>query len=177
LNERNCPLALPKIWKRLSLAGVLRAGFREAIMPQQFGSNGFDPDLLNSYLSRIDEAYDELLSLKGEHMQACKAPRARIKNVKAEAKQAGLNMAAFNTAVAAHLAERKIGEKIAALEADDRADYEAMREALGPFGNTPLGEAALNRAKPRGEEALDTLGDGPPPERTDEEALSELGRG
>jgi len=140
----------------------------------QLGSNEFDPQMLNGYLGRIDDADDDLLSLKGAHMAACKAPRARIKNVMAEAKEAGLNMTAFREIVGAHRAQRKIEEKIAALEADDAADYQAMVDALGAFGDTPLGAAALKRAKPRGEEALDGL-DGS--ERADQAALDQVGRG
>jgi hypothetical protein len=39
-----------------------------------------------------------------------------------------------------------------------------MLEALGAFSDTPLGEAALSRAKPaanEGDEVLDNLGRGP----------------
>ena len=119
-------------------------------------SNGFDGDQLNSFLDKIDDADDELLSLKSDHMAACKKPRAKIRETMAEAKEAGLNMAAFRTVVAQRRAERQVEKKIAELEADDAADYAAMQEALGPFGDTPLGAHALERAKPR-EDALDSL--------------------
>src|SRR5262245_44646830 len=120
------------------------------------GTNGFDPDQLNQYLGEIDKADDRLLELKSQHMLACKTPRAKIRETMKAAKEAGLNMAAFRTVVAEHRSQRKIEEKIAALEADDAADYEAMREALGDFGSTPLGDAALKKARPAGEQ-LDTL--------------------
>jgi hypothetical protein len=120
--------------------------------------NGFNGEQINRYLAEIDDADDELLSLKSDHMTACKGPRSRIRNTMASAKEAGLNMAAFRTVVAAHRAERKVAAKLAELEADDASDYQAMREALGEFGNTPLGAAALDRAKPKsGDESLDSL--------------------
>jgi len=126
------------------------------------GANGFDAEQLNSYLEQIDDADDALLRLKSEHMTACKAPRAKIKGVMKEARAAGIGMAAFRTLVAKHRSERKIEEQIAELEADDKADFEEMQRALGDFGDTPLGEAALAKAKPlqHDQEALDRLGRG-----------------
>lgn len=121
------------------------------------GDNGFDPDQLGKYLDEIDRADDELLKLKTEHMASCKAPRGRIKQTMKEARGAGINMAAFRTIVAKHRADRKIEEQIAELEKDDLADFEEMQRALGDFGDTPLGAAALDRAKPKTDEALDNL--------------------
>jgi uncharacterized protein (UPF0335 family) len=123
------------------------------------GSNGFDAEVIGRYLDEIDDADDELLKLKSEHMLACKPVRARIKNTMKEARNAGLNMEAFRTVIAEHRANRKIDERIAELEEDDRQDYEAMRQALGKFGDTPLGSAALQRAKQR-EETLTNLNAG-----------------
>jgi uncharacterized protein (UPF0335 family) len=120
------------------------------------GSNGFDPEQLNKYLSELDAADDKLLSLKLEHLNNCKAPRARIKNLMKEARGAGLNMEAFRAVVAKHRSDRKIEQRLSELEADDAADYEEMLHALGEFGDTPLGEAALKRARPQ-DESLDTL--------------------
>ena len=68
-------------------------------------------------------------------------------------------MNAFRAVVAEHRADRKIEKTLAELEADDAADFEAMRDALGAFGETELGAAALDKAKPRGRkgEQLDSL--------------------
>jgi hypothetical protein len=140
-------------------------------------SNGFSPDQLNAYLAPIDKADEELASLRGEYMADCKGPRASIKNAKKLAKHAGINMAAFNELVETRRAARAKEQRLAKLEYSDLDDYNAMIAALGEFGDTPLGAAALERAKPRGEEALDSLDEGPPPERADEARLSELGRG
>lgn len=140
-------------------------------------SNGFDPDQLNAFLATIDKADDELASLRGTYMQDCKGPRASIKNAKALAKKAGLNPAAFSEVVETRRAQRAEKQRLAKLEYSDLDDYNAMIAALGEFGDTPLGAAALAKAKPRGEEALDSLDEGPLPERADEGQLAELGRG
>jgi hypothetical protein len=144
------------------------------------GSNGFNADQLSKYLATIDSADDELASLLGSYRASCKGPRERIKNAKGMAKEAGINMTAFNEYVAAHRAKRRQDKRLADLEPEDLDDYNAMVEALGEFGDTPLGAAALAKAKPRGEDALDGLGDdtsAAPAERADAEHLAELGRG
>jgi hypothetical protein len=124
------------------------------------GSNGFDGDQLDKYLDQIHDADDELVALKTEHMRACKVPRGKIRSVMTQAKAEGLNMAAFRAVVAKARAERKVDQTIAELEADDKADFEAMQAALGDYGSTPLGEAALKKAAPKDDGALDRLGRG-----------------
>ena len=121
------------------------------------GANGFDQEQLEKYLAEIDKADDGLLKLKSDHMIACKGPRGRIRGVMKMAREAGFKMEAFRTLVAKYVSERKIEERIAELEADDKADFLAMQEALGDYGSTPLGEATLKRHAPKGE-TLDGLG-------------------
>lgn len=126
--------------------------------PGRDGLNEFDGKQLETYLKAIDKADDRLIKLKVEHMEACKGPRGHIRNIMKEARESGVNMEALRTVIAAHRAERKIEQRIAELEEDDRDDYEAMQEALGAFGDTDLGKAALRRAKPKGgSEKLDSL--------------------
>ena len=126
-------------------------------MPE--GSNGYDGDQLGRFLDQIDRIDDELMTLKGEYMAACKGPRSRIKDVLAQVREADVNMTAFREALTDHRNERKRQARLDALEADDRDAYELIAEALGDYGETPLGEAALRRAKPRkdGDQTLDTL--------------------
>jgi hypothetical protein len=113
------------------------------------------------YLKGIDVADDELASLRGSYMASCKGPRATIREIKREARDAGVNMKAFNAVLKDHRAERARLKRIAELENDDAFSYEQMREALGELGDTPLGSAALGRTKGRGgksgDEALDSL--------------------
>lgn len=117
-----------------------------------------DGKQLDKYLREIDKADDKLIALKIDHMEQCKGPRGRIRNIMKEARESDVNMQALRTLVANHRAERKIEQRIAELEADDRNDYDSMLEALGEFGDTDLGQAALRKAKPKGgSEKLDTL--------------------
>jgi hypothetical protein len=120
--------------------------------------NGFDPDQISRHLRIVDAADDELASLLGTYRADCRGPRSRIKDSYTLAKEQGLNLTALRAVTAKHRAEKAHERRLAELEPDDRDDYQAMREALGGLGDLPLGEAALKRAKPRDEEALNTLG-------------------
>jgi hypothetical protein len=125
-------------------------------MPLALGSNRGDLEQCKKFLEAIAAADDELLLLRSEHMVACKTPRAAIKETMAEAKEAGINMQAFRALIAEQRDRNRISKRIAALEADAAEAYELIRDALGPFGDTPLGEAALRRAK--GDGTLAELG-------------------
>jgi hypothetical protein len=129
-------------------------------MAQQHGGNGYDLEALAGYLESIDREDDELLSLRGDYMKRCQGPRGRIRDVMLSVNEAGVNMVSFRTLLAKHRADRKVAKQIAELEADDRSSYEQMLDALGPFGDTELGRAALDRAKPKdnGDDALSSLG-------------------
>lgn len=122
------------------------------------GGNGYG-EQIQSFLDQIGKLDDELLSLRGEYMAACKGPRGRIKDVLAQVREADINGPAFRELLTQHRDERRRQARVEALEADDRDAYDTLLDALGEFGDTPLGKAALDRAKPRqeGSDALDQL--------------------
>jgi hypothetical protein len=124
-------------------------------MAEHPNTNGYDSVALSGFLGEIAEVDAELASLKGEYMAACKGPRQRIKEILATAKEADINIVAFRELLARHRDARKAERRIADLEDDDRSAFELMLEALGEFGSTPLGKAALDRAK--GDSTLDEL--------------------
>lgn len=127
------------------------------------GRNGFDGKQVGEFLARIDECDDELATLQGEYRNACKGPRASIKNVKQLAHEAGLNPVAFNEALALHREDRRAEKRRLGMEQDDAADLEAMLDALGPFADTDLGQAAVaakDTKRQHDEAALDGLGRG-----------------
>jgi hypothetical protein len=109
------------------------------------------------FLKAIDKADDDLMSLRSSYMSSCKGPRGAIKATMSQAREAGINMTAFRELLTQHREERRQDRRLGELEADDIAAFEEMVEALGEFGDTPLGDAALRKAKPRGEESLDGL--------------------
>ena len=119
--------------------------------------NGGPLSNLSGYLSEIDLQDDELDRLRSEYMNACKSPRSQIKEIKASAKEAGVNMRSFGLLLRSHRSDRRLNAAVAALEPDDQQAFDDMVEALGDFGSTGLGSAALARAKPKDDGALDSL--------------------
>jgi hypothetical protein len=117
------------------------------------GSNGFDPNQLNGYLSEIDVNDAEIEQLKEECKNECRPAKERIKDILTAVKDAGINMAAFKVVLSEHRAEKRIDRRVNALDMADRADYGAMVDALGTLADTPLGEAALKRE--HGEQGVD----------------------
>ena len=122
-------------------------------------TNGYDKDQLNGYLAEVAEQDDELLSLRGEYMAACKGPRGKIKQILVRAKEDGINMPALRALLDKRRDERKQDRRVADLEMDDRSAYDMMLDALGEYGSTPLGQAALDRAR-QGDETLGGLTQG-----------------
>jgi uncharacterized protein (UPF0335 family) len=120
------------------------------------GSNGSDVAEAAKYLKRINPIDDELAAMRADYMNACKGPRASLKNVMAEVREAGLSMPAFRETLTLHRQDRAAQKRADALEADDREALERMVQALGEYADTPLGQAAMERAQSH-EEALYSL--------------------
>jgi hypothetical protein len=124
------------------------------------GGNGIgDRDQTERLLREIDEADQQLASLKGEYMAQCKEPRGDIADVFKRAKDSGLPMRPFRALVKNRRLDRRMQANVERLEEDDQAKYDAIVAGLGPdFCDLPLGQAALRRARaPQGEAALDSL--------------------
>jgi uncharacterized protein (UPF0335 family) len=118
--------------------------------------NGFDSAVLGDIVDRIEREFGELLKLRSDYMNRCQIPRGRIKDIYAEAKESGIPRKELRLVVEERESTRKLAAKFAELEADEQATVEMIRDALGPFADTPLGAAALKRAE-SDEETLDSL--------------------
>ena len=123
-------------------------------------TKGNSSDLVKGLLAEIDRQDDELASLRGSYMADCQGPRAAIKEIKGRAREEGINLVAFNELLAQHRSARAEQKRLSQLEPDDLDAFNLLEQALGEFVDTLLGEAALNRAKPKpsGDEVLDSLG-------------------
>lgn len=111
------------------------------------GTNGPTGADLERYLQQIDDADDELLALKSNHMNDCKAPRSQIREVLKTVKEAGVSLTAFRVILQKHRADRKVAARLAELEHDDRAEFDTLISSLGDFGSLPLGASAIERAR------------------------------
>jgi len=87
------------------------------------------------FLKRIENCNGDLDSMRGEYMADCKHVRAQIKDIYAEAKDAGVSPRALKGLVKHRQLTRK-QERIAADmdETDDAAAYAELIDKLGPLG-------------------------------------------
>lgn len=124
-------------------------------MAQPKKGNGFDRDVLQSLVGRIEGCLADLLSERGAYMNRCRGIREGITAVYDDAKDHGVPKKELKALIRTRELERKIEQTKADLEADEAATFEQLQDALGDFGNTPLGQAALDGAR-RGD-TLDSL--------------------
>jgi hypothetical protein len=120
---------------------------RNAMSEQQTPTNGYDGQKIEGFLKEIDKLDDELMTLKASYMASCRGPRARIKEVMQQMCESNINLNAFRVLLRSHRDDRKRQASLAALEDDDRGAYDLLLSALGEFGDTELGQAALAAAK------------------------------
>lgn len=98
------------------------------------------------FLARVENVLDELERMKGEYMAACKAKRADIKEIYTEAKDAEVPVKALKGLVKYRELERKQAALEEAIPDEEVSEFQILVEALGDFGDTELGQAALNLA-------------------------------
>ena len=110
------------------------------------GTNGFDPDKVKSFVGRIEHLNGDMQTLKAEHMSKCKAVREDIKEVIAEAKDAGIPASALKALIKVREFERKAEAQRDNLDNEIQGDFDNLRLALGDLAETELGQAALDKA-------------------------------
>jgi uncharacterized protein (UPF0335 family) len=111
-------------------------------------ANGFDPEVVSRFVSRLESLHSDLASEKGEYMQRCRQIRDEIKDVLQAAKdEDGIPKKALKTLIKKRELLGKIENLADFLEVDDRSAFEALEQALGDYGDTPLGQAAKMAAR------------------------------
>lgn len=109
-------------------------------------SNGFKPEELKSYISRVENIKDDIASETGGFMSRIKGMRDDIKDVLTEAKEAGIPVKALKAELKLRDLDREKNKVVAGLEEDDAETLEQIRFALGDFASLPLGEAVMAKA-------------------------------
>jgi hypothetical protein len=112
----------------------------------QPNGNNFEA-MVRGLIEEIDAMDEEIARAKAVCAEVCAEPRAQIKAIKARAKEEGISPVAFAEVLKQHRAARAEHVRLAAMEPDDRSEFERLEAALGVFAETPLGAAALARAK------------------------------
>jgi hypothetical protein len=119
------------------------------------GEAGFDKEKVQGIVGRIEGHLSDLLSERGAYMNRCRGIREGITSAYDDAKAFGIPKKELKALIRTRELERKIEQTREDLEADERETFEQIQEALGDFGNTALGQHAID-SKRRGA-ALDTL--------------------
>lgn len=119
------------------------------------GSNGATQDQIKDAFDGVLRCHGELASERGAYMQRCRQIRKEIADVYEGAEDYGINRRALKAKVKEHQLQEKLLAIRDALEDDDRSEFDQCTAALGDFGGTPLGAAALDGARRR--DALDEL--------------------
>ena len=106
-------------------------------------TNGFNPERIRGFVSEIEQEFDKLASEKGAFMERCKVIRSRIDDVYKSAKAVGVPKTPLKAVVKTRKLERDLKDIRDDLEdIDERDKYDLIREALGDFASSPLGQAA-----------------------------------
>jgi len=110
-------------------------------------SNGYDMTKIEAFLDRMEGIEAECATIMGRAMQECKTLREDQKEIRQEAKDAGIRSKVFAEMWAARKALRKSETALLALEGDDRDQIEEIiRQASdkAAFGDTPFGAHLLS---------------------------------
>jgi uncharacterized protein (UPF0335 family) len=96
--------------------------------------NGFDTKKAEPFLARIEQLLADIETEKSGYMNAAKAIRSDVKEVFAEAEEAGVNKKALKGLVKYRDLERKQAKIDADFEGDDSLIYDALVDQLGELG-------------------------------------------
>lgn len=110
-------------------------------------TNGYDMTKIDAFLDRMEGVEAECASIMGKAMQECKALRDDQKDIKQEAKDAGIRSKVFAEMWNARKALRKSETALLALEGDDRDQIEEILSQATDdkaFGDTPFGAHLLS---------------------------------
>lgn len=110
------------------------------------GSNAIDSTTAKRFVGELDRCDEELLTLRGEYMRACKGVRERKAGWMEQAEAAGIPRQGLKI----ELKRRDLARKLKTLESDAGEEVvetaDMIREALGDFAALPLGGAAVAAA-------------------------------
>jgi uncharacterized protein (UPF0335 family) len=109
---------------------------------QAAASNGYDIKKIDAFLDRMEGIEAECASIMGKAMQECKTLREDQRDIKQEAKDAGIRSKVFAKLWGARKALSKSEADLLDLEGDDREQIEEILKHAQDdksFGDTPFG--------------------------------------
>lgn len=111
-----------------------------------FRGNGYDPAIVNGFVTRIEKLYSDIATEKSEFMSRCKVIHGDVKEVLTEAKNAGIPKKSLKSLIKQRDLLGKVENIRNDLEGDDQDSFDQLCLALGAFAQTGLGAAAVERA-------------------------------
>ena len=120
-------------------------------------SNSPAPEDVQHAVKAIEQRYTELATERGKYMQICRRVREEMASNYDAAGLNGISKKLLQKIIKERDLERKIDGLTKDLEPDERHELEMLVEALGDFGDLPLGRAAIDR-KSEGIEVLKRAG-------------------
>lgn len=110
-------------------------------------SNGYDPEQVKSFVSRVENLEQEVELLKVDFKEKTIGPlKEDIKQVVEEAEQAGIPKKELKAVLKRRAAHRKAEAIREKLKSYEQTNFDNLRLALGDLSELPLGAAALSKA-------------------------------
>jgi uncharacterized protein (UPF0335 family) len=99
-----------------------------------------------AYVRRVEQLLEDLEAEKADYQKAANTIRQDIKLVYDDAQRDGVPVKELKAVVEVRRLERKADACRDGLGTSERETFDQIGAALGDFGDTPLGQAALERA-------------------------------
>jgi uncharacterized protein (UPF0335 family) len=109
------------------------------------GRNRANADEMASFVDKYEELENEKLREKMSYMERCRRISEQQKDLLDDAKTQGLPKNVVKAVVKARDLEKKVEALMEELEDDAAQIFKDIREALGDYGDLPLGKAAISR--------------------------------
>lgn len=110
-------------------------------------ANAVNPELVRDKFKRVAAIQDQMASEQGAFMSAQKRHREDISEILDEAKAIGVPRKVFKAKLKQIKAGVDFDHAADNLDEDERSMLDVVTEALGDFGDSPLGQAAREAAK------------------------------
>jgi len=105
-------------------------------------TNGFNPDKLKSYVSRVENIQTEIASETGAFMKTIQDHKTDIKKIYTEAKQEGIPVKPLKAFLKQRKLQRDLEKVEDDLESEDADSLAAIRDALGDWADEVSARAA-----------------------------------
>ena len=124
-------------------------------MAREAKSNGPTDREIKSAFKNILGCHEELESERGKYMNRARKIRAGMAEVYDEAADKGITRKVLRAKVKKYFLEVRAAKCREDLEADAQAEFDDIETALGDYGTTELGAAAIAAARGNGGENAD----------------------